>query len=340
MRRSTKRDHAGRKSWSVIVSAALLTMLFALVMGTASASAQNKPGQFQPAGAPNVWLPAEPELDVDGRPTIADIPVEFLGTWRSDNPRGDSEFGGDCGSLKDDYGNPRELCEFKVSQLEPYMNGRMRAWIQFFDEPLGPRWTCVAAGLQTGLQEGYLWSLSSTPDALVQTWEQSAWQREIWMDGRPHPPNMRSYYHGHSIGKVVSPTEMVVHSANFTFDAEGWDDHSHLATSHMKKLTERYMLDPNDPDRMYIEFTVDDPVFLKKPFTWRKRYVRTNRPFVTKWDCDVEAGLEEVYKTIPQRYPDDTEWLRRNEKNADVQKILQPLLQQEQQRRGQQQQQQ
>jgi hypothetical protein len=245
-------------------------------------------------------------------PTITPVPRDFTGTWRGLNPRGSQEGGGNCGSLKDHYGNPRELCEFPVDKLEPFMNGRLRAWIQFFDEPLSPRWDCVAAGIQTGLQEGYLWEFSTTPDAVVQRWEQSNWVRYIWMDGRPHPPAQDVFYHGHSIGKMESPNVLVVDSTNFTFDPDGWDDHSHLATSTRKHLVERYILDPKDPDKMTVEFTVDDPIFLKSPFTWKHFYNKTNRTFVSQWDCDPEAGHEELYRTIPQKYPDDTEFLKYN----------------------------
>ena len=261
------------------------------------------------AGATDAAAQAQKTEDLFPKtPTVSPVSLAFMGTWTGDNPRGDSEFGGNCGSLKDHYGNPRELCEFPVDKLEPFMNGRMRAWIAFFDETMSPRWTCVAAGIQTGLQEGYLWEFSTTPDALLQRWEQSNWIRSIYMDGRPHPPALVSLYHGHSIGKVVSPTEIVVHTANFTFDPDGWDDHSHLATSHRKQLTERYLLQDNDT--LIIEFTVDDPIFLKSPFTWRKRYRRTQEPFVSKWDCDPDASLQELYTTIPQRYPDDSEFAK------------------------------
>jgi hypothetical protein len=244
-------------------------------------------------------------------PTVSAVPREFTGVWRTNNTRGEGEGGGNCGSLKDHYGNPRQLCEFPVDKLEPLMNGRMRAWIEFFDEPLSPRWECVAAGLQTGLQEGYLWEFSTRPDALVQRWEQSNWVRMIWMDGRPHPPAMESFYHGHSIARMESPTVLVVDSTNFTFDPDGWDDHSHLATSHRKHLIERYEL--TGPDEMTVTFTVDDPIFLQAPFTWKKFYTKTNRNFVSQWDCDPEAGREELYRTIPQRYPDDTEFLKYND---------------------------
>lgn len=266
-------------------------------------------GTSAPLAAQGTQPPQVPGANLFPKaPTVSPLPLDFMGTWRGNNPRGNTEFGGNCGSLKDHYGNPRELCEFPVDKLEPYMNGRMRAWIEFFDETMSPRWTCVAAGIQTGLQEGYLWEFSSTPDRLLQRWEQSNWVREIYMDGRPHPPAMIALYHGHSIARVVSPTEIIVDSTNFTFDPDGWDDHSHLATSHRKHLIERYML--TGPDTLIVEFTVDDPIFLKSPFTWRKSYRKTQQPFVSKWDCDPEASLQELYTTIPQKYPDDTEFAK------------------------------
>jgi hypothetical protein len=130
------------------------------------------------------------------------------------------------------------------------------------------------------------------------------------MDGRPHPSFLRSFYHGHSIGRVVSPTEIIVHTSNITFDPDGWGDHTNLPTSHLKQITERYML--TAPDTLIIEFTVVDPVFLKAPFTWRKRYTKTDQQLVNRWDCDPDTTLPEVYQTAQPKYPDDTEYIKYN----------------------------
>src|SRR5688572_3039273 len=185
MMRSTTRDQANHRGWGVVMGATFLSGAMAIGLMVAPLSAQESGIPTGAGLAKKYGLPAPlPPLDNGARPTATDIPIEFLGTWRGNNPRGSTEFGGNCGSLKDHYGNPRELCEFPVDKLEPHMNGRMRAWIEFFDEPLSPRWECLAAGLQTGLQEGYLWEFSTRPDALLQRWEQSNWVRTIWMDGR------------------------------------------------------------------------------------------------------------------------------------------------------------
>ncbi len=212
MVRFSRSQPADRNGWGALMGGAALAIVMAIALVV---SAPHLAAQAPAAGQTPVekFAPLFPKV-----PTINAVHRDFLGTWRGNNPRGNTEVGGNCGSLKDHYGNPRELCEFPVSKLEPYMNGRMRAWIEFFDEVLSPRWDCVAAGIQTGLQEGYLWEFSTTPDKLLQRWEQSNWIRDIYTDGRPHPPTTEAFYHGHSIGKVLSPTEIVVDSTNFTFD--------------------------------------------------------------------------------------------------------------------------
>lgn len=298
---STNAGSSYRKVWRFIVRSARLAML--LMAGAADLAAQS------PAGFPN-----DPGYGFPPTPVVNPIAQEFLGkNWALDRQVKDPALRGNCGSIGIQGG-----CETPVDRLEPLMNGRMRAWIQVFhsggqyDEVMSPKWTCVAAGIQTGLQEAYLFQFTANPDALLQKWEQSNWTRKIWMDGRPHPPLIEAFYHGHSIGRVVSPTQIVVHTSNFTFDTDGFDDHSHLPTSHLKQLVERYTM--VDKDTMTIEFTIVDPVFLKAPFTWKKQYKRTDQQLVDRWDCDPAATYPEMYQTEKPRYGDDTEWLKYNPK--------------------------
>ena len=269
--------------------------------GAAHLAAQSPPG-----------FPTDPGYGFPKTPVVNPVAQGFLGkNWALDRQVKDPALRGNCGSLKIDG-----ACETPVNLLEPLFNGRMRGWIQLFhgggsyDEVMSPKWACVAAGIQTGLQEAYLFNFTANSNALLQKWEQSNWTRTIYMDGRPHPPLVELFYHGHSIGRVVSPTEFLVHTSNFTFDTDGFDDHSHLPTSHMKQLVERYIL--VDPNTMHIEFTIIDPVFLKAPFTWKKQYKVTTQPLVSRWDCDPDATYPEVYQTERPRYADDTEYLKYN----------------------------
>jgi hypothetical protein len=285
---------AYRKIWS--------SALFAIVIaaGAADVAAQS------PEGFPN-----DPGYGFPKTPVVNPVAQGFLGkNWAMERSK-DPALRGNCGSLKIEG-----ACETPVDKLEPLFNGRMRGWIQLFhgggtyDEVMSPKWSCAAAGIQTGLQEAYLFRFTANSNALLQQWEQSNWTRTIYMDGRPHPPLVELFYHGHSIGRVVSPTEFLVHTSNFTFDTDGFDDHSHLPTSHLKQLVERYIL--VDKDTMQIEFTIIDPVFLKAPFTWKKQYKVTDQELVDRWDCDPGATYPEVYQTEKPRYADDTEYLKYN----------------------------
>jgi hypothetical protein len=223
---------------------------------------------------------------------------ELMGNWIDADGFG----GGNCGSLKDERGNPRNTCQIPVDKLEPLLNGRAKAWIEFFDEPLSLRWSCAAANLTTALGEAYMWKFEFRSDQVQQHFEQSSWTREIYIDGRPHPPAEQLFYHGHSLGKMDGDV-FVVDATNFTFDPEGFDDQSHIATSHLKRQVEKYK--PLEDGMLEIEITVDDPIFLKAPFTWVQISQRPDRDWTGEWFCDPEVGFHHLYSTAPQRYPDD-----------------------------------
>jgi hypothetical protein len=240
-------------------------------------------------------------------PTISPVPESFVGTWHWTTPRQS------CGSSVDSYGNPvtfdvtengRPVCQWPIDQLEKVLNGRGRAWVNFVkgDDAISPRWTCVAAGLGIVLTEGYLREFYKNPDALVMHMEQSNWFRYIWMDGRKHPPATEAYYHGHSVGWMEGNV-LVVETTNLTWDPDGYDDHSHIARSHMAKVTERYR--QKDKDNLELSITVEDPLFLTKPFTFVGNLQRTDQKMINTWDCDPAVAAKELYDTLKNRYPDD-----------------------------------
>ena len=59
--------------------------------------------------------------------TYDEFPHHLIGNWK---PFPQNR---DCGSLKDERGTPRGVCQYPVSQLVNIMNDRARAWINFFD---------------------------------------------------------------------------------------------------------------------------------------------------------------------------------------------------------------
>ena len=97
--------------------------------------------------------------------------------------------------------------------------------------------------------------------------------------------------------------DLIVETMNFAFDPDGFDDQSHIATSHMKKQTERYHL--VDKQNLDVTITVEDPIFFTAPFTWVVKAKKETSAFTGEWFCDPDVGLHHLYSTAPQRYKDD-----------------------------------
>lgn len=236
-------------------------------------------------------------------PTVSPVPQAFVGTWDWNTPRQS------CGSVVDSYGklinDGRPWCQWPIDQLEKVMNGRARVWEKTFspDDALSMRWTCVGGGLGVVLTEGYLRTFSKTANAFIMDWEQSNWRRYIYTDGRKHAPPTDLFYHGDSVGWMEGDT-FVVETTNLTWDPDGYDDQAHIPRSHMSKITERYKL--KDIDAMELAITVEDPLFLKEPFTFVGALKRTRQAPLGSWDCDPDVAAKELYETFKNPYPDDT----------------------------------
>src|SRR5687767_4804448 len=116
-----------------------------------------------------------PTSSLSQQPTsFENFPRELIGNW---DPIPQNR---NCGSLKDERGTPRGTCQYPVDELEKLMNDRARAWIQFFDEPISPKWSCVSGNVTTELGDIYLFNFSTRSDAVLQHFEQSNWVRHIW----------------------------------------------------------------------------------------------------------------------------------------------------------------
>jgi hypothetical protein len=86
--------------------------------------------------------------------------------------------------------------------------------------------------------------------------------REIWMDGRGHPDDLKPTYHGHSIGHWEGDT-LVVDSVGFNekmwFDAEG---SPHTERLHLIERFTRLSL-----EQLKYEVTIDDPGAYTAPWS-------------------------------------------------------------------------
>ena len=240
------------------------------------------------------------------QPTVSPLPQDFVGNWIWSTGRQD------CGSVRDSYGQPLTLfggplCQWPIGEVEKVLNGRGRTWLKTFshDEAMSPKWTCVAPSLGTDLTEHYVRSIQKRANSVLMIWEKDTRVRRIYTDGRPHPPATEAFYHGHPVGWMEGET-FVVETTNLTFNTDGFDDLGHMATSHLATFTERYTL--KDWDNMELAITVDDPVFLREPFTFVGNLKRTQEAPISSgvWDCDPEVAAAELYLTFQNPYPDDT----------------------------------
>ncbi len=239
----------------------------------------------------------------------ASVP-DFSGNWRHINPgpnveikaSADTDMGFSCGGIEGPNGTPLMRCQIPVDELKPYMHPRMVAWQKFAgttDEALSPKYDCAAASLPTVFGDPYITSFSRNSDKIMIHYEQSNWTREVWMDGRKHPPTTELFYHGHSIGWYEGD-ELVIDSTNFTFDPDGLDDQAHLPSSQRKHMTEHYK--KTGPDRMTLSITIEDSLFLRRQFTFQHHYMKTNDQPVGVWECDVETNHAELSVMAPDKY--------------------------------------
>ena len=227
-----------------------------------------------------------------------DKAYKFLGNWARDttDPRGN------CGDLKDERGRPLEDCSIPIDQLP--LNSRAAAWLRYVDK-MGSSVLadCAAITVVNLLGDVRPFNISTKSDETIINYEHANIRRDVWMDGRGHPPPTDLFYHGHSTGRFDGD-DLVIDSTNYTFDPDGLDDHANLPTSPRKHLIERYSLPT--PSTMKITITIDDPTFLSKPFTFVHMWKKLDKPLVGWWECDPDITRRELQLTYPQtKYPAD-----------------------------------
>ena len=218
----------------------------------------------------------------------------FIGIWGRDA----AEDRGNCAGQLGDAGEFLQNCSLPADQLP--LNDRGRAWLKFTDTIASPTLNdCLPISFPTLWGDNAVWEMSATADSIIQYFGGSAnnvW-RQIWMDGRRHPPPGQAFQFGHAIGRFDGD-DLIVESTNYTFDPDGTDDHLRMASSARKKVTERYHL--IDEDTFRITITLEDPIFLTRPFVYAHIHKRRPAQQVATWfECDADASRGEVEAAYP-----------------------------------------
>src|SRR5215469_15963650 len=127
-----------------------------------------------------------------------------------------------------------------------------------------PEARCLPPGVPRMSTTPYPWSFIQTKDLLVIVYEGGAhiW-RKIFMDGRPHNPQVVETWLGDSIGHWEGDTLVVetVGQNDIT-----WIDESGIPHSNEMKVTER--ISRPDFGHLMIEHIIDDPKTFSKPWSF------------------------------------------------------------------------
>jgi len=224
----------------------------------------------------------------------------FLGNWDSRISMPDGQDRGNCGGRTDEFGVKLVNCSMPVGQLP--LNARGEAWLKYMDIYQSPSTTeCVGLSLPSALGSAGNISFSASPGRVVINVSQFG-ERTVWMNGiGPTPRSGELFHHtGYSVGRFDGG-DLVFETTRFTFDPDGMDDHIHMANSARMKFTERYQF--IDDDNLRLIMTIDDPIFLTRPFTYSRLFSRAPARGGQGggWNyCDPEASRREVEFNYPQ----------------------------------------
>jgi carboxypeptidase family protein len=127
-----------------------------------------------------------------------------------------------------------------------------------------PRALCLPTGVAR-MHALDLAKFIQTPDVLVVLVELSMpGVRQIFLDGRMHPPNLQPSWLGHSTGRWENDTLVV---DTIGFNDRGWLDGSRPQTEQLH-VVERFRR--LDLGHMQLEITIDDPGAYTKPWKVRR----------------------------------------------------------------------
>jgi hypothetical protein len=228
----------------------------------------------------------------------------FLGQWDPQIGSPDGQDRGNCGGQLGDWGEKLVNCTMPIGRLP--LNSRGEAWLTFRDQLASPTQAdCAQIGFPAVLGDPIF--ISGYPGRLVMEHPSNPWHvtRTVWLSGTgPVPISGELFQHGLSRGHFEDG-DLVIVTDHFTFDPDGIDDHLHMASSVRKKITERYHL--IDEDNLRLIITLEDPTFLREPFTYAFVFVKAGLEGPRQgWrNCDAESARREQEFAYPgDKYPD------------------------------------
>jgi hypothetical protein len=122
-------------------------------------------------------------------------------------------------------------------------------------------------------------------------------KREIWMDGRPHPPDYAAHtWQGFSTGHWEGPVLVV----NTTHLKQGWMRRNGLALSDRATMEERFI---RHGDLLTHIFMITDPVYLTEPLVKSNGFRLTANGVVDPYPCESVDEIVREKGIVPSHLP-------------------------------------
>lgn len=235
----------------------------------------------------------------------------FLGIWSGVFTTQDNEFWnvedlncfGGCGrdgyeylaSLLDDPANDArsldelmgEASEFSVESFDSILTPPARLIQQENTFANDPKLHCQPYGFVRQVSNPLPIRIRRLGDHLLFEYEEWSLLRTIFMDGREHPEHQSPSLLGHSVGRVEGGT-LIIETARVT--ADRISDATQAGHSGQLTGVERYTV-RNDPRRLELELTVEDPVTLTEPYVVTKTWLATPEVELLQDSCGDLPGI-------------------------------------------------
>ena len=122
-------------------------------------------------------------------------------------------------------------------------------------------------------------------------------KRDIWMDGRPHPPDYAAHtWQGFSTGHWEGPVLVV----NTTHLKQGWMRRNGLALSDRATMEERFI---RHGDLLTHIFMITDPVYLTEPLVKSNGFRLTANGVVDPYPCESVDEIVREKGVVPSHLP-------------------------------------
>jgi hypothetical protein len=163
-----------------------------------------------------------------------------------------------------------------------------------------PNGFCLPPGPSRALTGPSPFLIVQHPEIVAILFENHNIYRPIYLDGRPHPEEMKEYpfFMGHSVGRWEGNT-LVVDTVGI--NDRTWLDSYGLEHSDQLHIVERFEV--LNPDLLKYSVTYEDPVFFTKPWTVSLNMERLKDTRILEYVCmDNEKDQENLVPTTRDEF--------------------------------------